>query len=77
MKQRSRADRLRGVKTLAVRHRSRIVALGSRQLSGTFTVCFPSWNDILFVFAPSFRKNQVFLNFCFRVFQSFYVQSSS
>ena len=75
MKQRSRADRLRGVRTLAVRHRFRIVSLGSRQRCGAFTVCFPSWNDILFVCArtpaelvgawqPSFQ-NQVFLRFVF------------
>ena len=71
MKQRSRADRLRGVRTLAVRHRPRIVALGSRQRSGAFTVCFRSWNDILFVCArtpaelvgarqPSFQKIKCF-----------------
>ena len=51
MKQRSRADRLRGIRTLAVRHRSRIEAFGLRQRSGAFTVCFVSWNDILFVCA--------------------------
>ena len=51
MKQRSCADRLRGVRTLAVRHRSRMEALDLRQRSGAFTVCFPSWNDILFVCA--------------------------
>ena len=54
-----------------MRHRSRIEALGSRQRSGAFTVCFPSWNDILFVCArtpaelvgawqPSFQKIKCF-----------------
>ena len=44
MKQRSRADRLRPVRTLAVPHRSRVEALSSQQRSGAFTVCFPIWN---------------------------------
>ena len=72
MKQRSRADRLRGIKTLAVRNSSRIEAFGLRQRSGVFTVCFPSWNDILFICArtpaelvgawqPPFQKIKVFL----------------
>ena len=76
MKQRSRADRVRCVRTLAMRHRSRVEASGLRQRSGAFTVCFPSWNDILFVCArtlaelvgawqPPFQKNQVFLRFVF------------
>ena len=51
MKQRSRADTLRGIRTLAVQNRSRVEAFGLRQRSGAFTVCFPSWNDILFVCA--------------------------
>ena len=71
MKQRSRADRLRGIRTLAVRNRSRIESFGLRQRSGAFTVCFPSWNDILFVCArtpaelvgawqPPFQKIKIF-----------------
>ena len=32
-----------------MRNRSRIEAFGLRQRSGAFTVCFPRWNDILFV----------------------------
>ena len=32
-------------------NRSRIEAFGLRQRSGAFTVCFPSWNDILFICA--------------------------
>ena len=34
-----------------MRNRSRIESFGLRQRSGAFTVCFPSWNDILFVCA--------------------------
>ena len=72
MKQSSRADRLRSVRTLAVRHRFRIVSLGPRQRGGAFTVCFPSWNCILCVCArtpaelvATLPKNQVFPKFVF------------
>ena len=41
---------------LAVRNRSRIEAFGLRQRSGAFTVCFPSWNDMLFVCARTLAE---------------------
>ena len=51
MKQRSLADRLRGVKTLAVPHRSRFVTPCSRQRSGALTVCFPKQNNMCYLCA--------------------------
>ena len=72
MKQRSRAERLRGVRTLAVRHRSRIVALEGHPFLFARALLL-SWS----VRGNHPSKKSSVSQVRFRVFQSFYMQSSS